>query len=273
MMPDQQLMTVSQFAKLVGTTRRTLIFYDQKGIFKPIKTKNNGYRYYDYSQIYQINLILGLRELGLTVEEIKDYQDDNSSTSLNKKLNELKQKVKKRINNLQQVLNILDRKEANNVQLTNVNFYEPQKCYFPLREFWCSDLEVNCSEQEIAKSYSNFYQELGTGTMANNMPSGFLTDLPKAQANKYVNASFRIIKEKSHNGQASVPVISQPQGEYVVVKVKNTGDGIEKGLTVIRNYIDEQQLEITGGLWQFNLGIGVKQLGLTENSILAYQIV
>ena len=65
-MDNQQLMTISQFAKAVGTTRRTLIFYDQKGIFKPQKTEDNGYRYYSYEQIYKMNFILGLRDLGLS---------------------------------------------------------------------------------------------------------------------------------------------------------------------------------------------------------------
>lgn len=62
-MDDKQLMTISQFAKAVGTTRRTLLFYDQKGIFKPKKAMANGYRYYGYEQIYKMNFILGLRDL------------------------------------------------------------------------------------------------------------------------------------------------------------------------------------------------------------------
>ena len=65
-MDDKQLMTISQFAKAVGTTRRTLIFYDQKGVFKPQKIMANGYRYYSYEQIYKMNFILGLRDLGLS---------------------------------------------------------------------------------------------------------------------------------------------------------------------------------------------------------------
>lgn len=271
-MQNRNLMTISQFAKLVGTTRRTLIFYDQKGIFTPIKTLDNGYRYYDYSQIYQMNLILGLRELGLSIEEIKDYQDDNSSEALNKKLSELREKVSRRIKNLQQVLNMLDKKESDNTQLTNVEFYVVKECYLPTKEFWCSDFKADCSEQEIAQAYSRFYQELGAGIMANNMLSGFLTDLPQAPANKYADAGFRIIKEKSFDRQVNVPIINRPQGEYVVVKVKNDGEGIEKGLAAIRSYVRQHSLNISGDLWQFNLGIDVRKLGLTENGILAYQL-
>ncbi|MBB1079576.1 MerR family transcriptional regulator [Limosilactobacillus sp. STM2_1] len=272
-MKRTDLMTISQFAKIVGTTRRTLIFYDQKGIFKPVETMDNGYRYYSYGQIYQINFILGLRELGLSVEEIKDYLNDNNSESLNKRLGTLKEKVRLRIKSLQQVLAILDQKEENNLQLANVDFYVAKRCFLPLRDFWCSDFKVDCSEQEIAQAYSSFYQQLGTGVMANKSLSGFLTDLPQARANQYADSGFRIIKEKSFDNQVRVPVINQPSGEYVVAKVENSGQGIEKGLAAIRQLVADAHLKIGADLWQFNLGVDVKHLGLTENSILAYRIL
>ena len=34
--------------------------------------------------------------------------------------------------------------------------------------------------------------------------SGFITDLPQAKANTYVNSDFRIIKEKSYNQKANI---------------------------------------------------------------------
>ncbi|MEY8531636.1 MerR family transcriptional regulator [Lactobacillus taiwanensis] len=89
-MADAKLLSISEFAKLEGTTRRTLIFYDQKDIFKPLETRENGYHYYSYEQLYQIGFILGLRDLELSVEEVKDYLSDSSSDALNKKLIPLK---------------------------------------------------------------------------------------------------------------------------------------------------------------------------------------
>lgn len=50
-----------------------------------MKIEENGYRYYSYEQLYQIGFILGLRDLGLLVEEIKDYLGDSSRDALNKK--------------------------------------------------------------------------------------------------------------------------------------------------------------------------------------------
>ncbi|RVU70799.1 MULTISPECIES: MerR family transcriptional regulator [Lactobacillus] len=271
-MPAEKLLSISEFAKMAGTTRRTLIFYDQKGIFTPQKIAANGYRYYGYSQLYQIGFILGLRDLGLSVEEIKDYLSDDSSDALNKKLIPLREKVEQRIRNLEQILTILKQKESDNTELKDTDYYVAKKCFLPKREFWCSDFEADCSEEEIASAYSKFYQEVGAGLMTNKMLSGFLTDLPQAKAKQYANSGFRIIKEKSYDEQIRIPVITQKSCDYVAVKVENTEDGIEKGLAAIRNYAQRYQLELGNDLWQFNIGINIERLGLTKDSILAYAI-
>lgn len=269
---DERLLTISKFAQAVGTTRRTLLFYDEKGVFKPAKTTANGYRYYSYGQIYRINFILGLRSLGLSVDEIKSYLADNNSQTLNKELGNLKQRVEDQIAKLRQVLEVLDQKEANNIQLTDVDFYTVKRCYLPPRDFWVSDFKVNCSEKEIAQAYSDFYQRLGAGTMVTNRLSGFLTDLPQAQPNKYADAGFRIIKEKSQLAQVKLPVMTQADGDFLITKVQNTGEGIEKGLAKIRQFAQTNNLQIGDDLWQFNIGVDIARLGLTKNSILAYRI-
>ncbi|AHI11925.1 MerR family transcriptional regulator [Lactobacillus helveticus] len=129
-MPTKKLLSISEFAKIAQTTRRTLIFYDQKDIFKPAKIAENGYRYYSYGQLYQIGFILGLRDLGLSVEEIKDYLSDDSSDALNKKLIPLRQKIEQRIQNLQQILTILRQKESHNTQLRNTDFYVAKNAFY-----------------------------------------------------------------------------------------------------------------------------------------------
>ncbi|EFJ70146.1 hypothetical protein HMPREF0514_10590 [Lactobacillus paragasseri JV-V03] len=160
-----------------------------------MKIEENGYRYYSYKQHYQIGFILGLRDLGLLVEEIKDYLGDSSRDALNKKLIPLKNKIELRIQNLKPILAILRQKENDNFQLTDVDFYVVKECFLPDHDFWCSDPKADCSEAEIASSCSQFYQELGTGVMANKNLSGFITDLPQAKANTYANSGFRIIKK------------------------------------------------------------------------------
>lgn len=65
--------TAGQFSKLHHLNKRTLHYYDDIGLFSPACKAENGYRYYTYRQSAELENILALRELGMSIEEIKDY--------------------------------------------------------------------------------------------------------------------------------------------------------------------------------------------------------
>ena len=67
------LFTTGQFAKLCGTTKETLFYYDELGILKPVKVAENGYRYYSASQFFDLDLITVLQEAGSSLSKIKSY--------------------------------------------------------------------------------------------------------------------------------------------------------------------------------------------------------
>jgi len=94
------MLTIQKFADLAGTTRRTLIFYDQKELFKPKKVMDNGYRYYDYDQLYEATFILELRRLGLSISEIKSLNEDSRDDSLNDNLKSVLQQINTQMDNL-----------------------------------------------------------------------------------------------------------------------------------------------------------------------------
>ncbi|WP_286312032.1 MerR family transcriptional regulator [Romboutsia ilealis] len=65
--------TAGEFAKLHHINKRTLHYYDSVGIFSPKHKGENGYRYYTYSQSIDLENILALRELNMSIEEIQNY--------------------------------------------------------------------------------------------------------------------------------------------------------------------------------------------------------
>lgn len=65
--------TAGEFAKLHHLNKRTLHYYDSVGIFSPRYKGENGYRYYTYEQSIDLENILALRELGMSIEEIQLY--------------------------------------------------------------------------------------------------------------------------------------------------------------------------------------------------------
>jgi DNA-binding transcriptional MerR regulator len=68
--------TVKQLAEIAGVTRRTLHFYDEKGLLAPSEVGENGYRYYDEAALLRLQQVLFYREMGLELDRIKAILDD-----------------------------------------------------------------------------------------------------------------------------------------------------------------------------------------------------
>lgn len=67
----RNLWKVGDLAKLTGLTVRTMRFYDQIGLFSPSGQTDSGHRLYNESDLSRLHQILTLKELGLSLEEIK----------------------------------------------------------------------------------------------------------------------------------------------------------------------------------------------------------
>src|SRR5215472_10893963 len=62
---------IGEFSRIARVSMRLLRYYDEIGLLRPVRTDpSNGYRYYAVAQLSQLNRILVLRELGLSLEQI-----------------------------------------------------------------------------------------------------------------------------------------------------------------------------------------------------------
>ena len=85
---------IGEFAKIVGIPVRTLRFYDQYGVLRPSIVDNfTGYRYYDEENIVECEMIKLLKSLDFTLEEIIKYRDCLNEDIINKKKEEIAQKI------------------------------------------------------------------------------------------------------------------------------------------------------------------------------------
>lgn len=72
----------SKFAKLCNTNKRTLIHYDEIGLFRPAFTDERGYRYYSENQCDVFFTITCLKDLGMPLKEIKLYVNNKNPKDL-----------------------------------------------------------------------------------------------------------------------------------------------------------------------------------------------
>lgn len=75
------MFTIGEFSTLAQVSKRLLRYYDEIGLLKPIHTDpSTGYRYYSAEQMAHLNRILVLKELGLSLDQIRRMLSDQIST-------------------------------------------------------------------------------------------------------------------------------------------------------------------------------------------------
>jgi DNA-binding transcriptional MerR regulator len=92
-------LTAGELAKLAGTTKRTIQFYDGKGVLKPTRVNSKKYRLYQESQVLDYQMILLLTTLGVSLNEIKSYLKQRGK--LAHLFNDKKALIQKQISELQ----------------------------------------------------------------------------------------------------------------------------------------------------------------------------
>lgn len=66
---------IKQLSELAGVSARTLRYYDQIGLLKPLFTAESGYRYYGAMELERLQQILFYRERGFALKKIADLLD------------------------------------------------------------------------------------------------------------------------------------------------------------------------------------------------------
>jgi DNA-binding transcriptional MerR regulator len=67
--------SIQKLAQMAGVSSRTLRYYDETGLLKPLRISSSGYRIYGGDQIDRLQHILFYRELGLELDRIKALLD------------------------------------------------------------------------------------------------------------------------------------------------------------------------------------------------------
>jgi DNA-binding transcriptional MerR regulator len=70
---------IGEIAKLLGVTEKTLRHYERVGLLRPPQRTAHSYRMYDDDDMRRARHVMGLRGLGLSLEEIRSLLDDHTS--------------------------------------------------------------------------------------------------------------------------------------------------------------------------------------------------
>lgn len=89
----EDLIAISEMAKLNGITRQTLLHYDDIDLFKPVKVDDKGYRYYSRRQIPFLREICFLKSVGVSLKDVLLHFQDRSADKEAELLKQQKLKI------------------------------------------------------------------------------------------------------------------------------------------------------------------------------------
>ena len=65
---------IGEFSSMSKTTIKTLRYYEKENLIKPVYIdQNTGYRYYETSQLVELSKIISLRQIGISIIDIKKF--------------------------------------------------------------------------------------------------------------------------------------------------------------------------------------------------------
>jgi len=105
---NENLLTIGEIAKTIGITRRIIINYEAHGLIHADTRGefDSGYRYYSMDTLVRIRTIRTFQNLGLSLDEIKEYLDDSADLApALKRLETLREELDLNIERLRERMN------------------------------------------------------------------------------------------------------------------------------------------------------------------------
>ena len=79
----KDLYSIQEFAELSGVEASTLRYWDDIGVFVPIKrSPENNYRYYSLPQIFALHFVTTLSDLGIPLKKIAELKADRNAEDI-----------------------------------------------------------------------------------------------------------------------------------------------------------------------------------------------
>ncbi len=97
----KEFFSIGEISSLLGLSSHTLRYYDKIGLIKPaIVNEQNGYRMYSYEQLFTLERVRYLQQLGFNLDEIRDIFSDITTSTLCRYLELKKQGLDQEIDRL-----------------------------------------------------------------------------------------------------------------------------------------------------------------------------
>lgn len=250
--------TVGEVSKIVNMPIRTLHYYDEIGIFKPAEVDSiTNYRYYNESQIANMDLIKSLKYIGTSLANIKKAQQMTPKELLHflSEQEEALQLKMKRMRDIQDVL--LKTKKQLQEQISIPKFHE---IYFTTEDAQ-RVLSLKVEDATLIDVPSTYFSELtytieqGGSVLSNRYGATFpLKKYERGDQFVYTHLYTSLLTEHMI-GQLSekMTVKKMEGGNYICIAFPFTIDTYVENYQKLYNFIINHHLNVVSEVYELFL--------------------
>lgn len=261
-------LTIGQFAAFHGINKKTLMWYDEIGLFQPaFINPENGYRFYNYHQSALLETILLLRELGVSIDEIQHFIKNRSAESLKILLDEKIAELDSRIAHLKSVRQTLCTYHQNMENLLTMDLSaitiidKAERCLVTVdidsRVSYDKEVEMITTETQKYQLRRLHDASYGTMTSVESLYNGDFDNYSKL----FIEIPFPLQKTGLH---------IQPCGKYLQTFYKGDWTKMSGKYEEILQYAKDHKLKLTG--FSYEMIINENVTDRTEDYIMQIEI-
>lgn len=241
----KMLLTVNEMAKIHNINKRTLHYYDDIKLFSPNHKSDNGYRYYDVEQSIELEYLLMLKDLNMTIKEIAAYKNDASCDNFisiaDEKIKELNENILK----LKRTKKILETKK-NALELCK-NLNEDKITIETLNKTKIAILPFNIGSDDITNIFTFLKDKWDIEQI--RVGIGSIIDINKIYNKDYANYDgiYTYALDNTKN------TIIREKGKYLVGYIKGEWEKAPQMYEKMLKYAKDNNLMLEGYAYEMGL--------------------
>lgn len=249
---DTKMLTSGAFAKLCGTQKGTLLFYDKEGLLKPKHISENGYRRYGIEQFFEFDLLSVLRNTGSSLKEIKKYLYHMDGEEFLNFLEERQDFVTKELHTLKQRNLMLQDmisclRESIQFQYDILMIQHHDEELFEIMPTGSKPFE---SQEESVQRLINYNNYIINQEEMPRYPFGVILDLEDVKQDNYVD-NYYFFKKRKCTPCSSLHI--KREGMYAVMGHKGTDATHRKSLRDMIGQIESSGMTIKSDIYVYDM--------------------
>lgn len=207
-------LSTGEFAKLCKVNKQTLFYYDQIGLLSPILKNEKGYRYYSIRQIELFFVIDLLKDLDMSLNDIRQYMQNKSPESYLSIMYQKKEEIVKKRQEIEMKEKFIEAQIALMEEASHLDFHQVSLEQLPEATLYLSRNIENITEEEFVEVVSDFINELNVSHLDTGYPIGVITKREQVLKGEFTNYSYLYIEQP--NPKEGHPYFQTVKGDFII---------------------------------------------------------